>query len=112
MLFKHVFLKKAIFPVFLIFPVKTSFLEFPGLFPNPVLQTLKYRYFVGKSTKSLDKVHNLTINMTIFQKIGPLVDLGWPWQIQTEEIKTKKKKNKLKVKVQAKIHKFPAPPII
>jgi hypothetical protein len=44
-----------------------------------LLQFLKYRYFGGKSNKSLEKVQILALKMTIFQKCGPRADLGWPW---------------------------------
>jgi hypothetical protein len=46
-----------------------------------LLHTLNYRYFEGKSTKSLEKVQFLALKMTIFQKFGPRADLDWPWLI-------------------------------
>jgi hypothetical protein len=44
-----------------------------------LLQSLKYRYFGAKSTKSLEKVKILAHNMRIFEKVDPRLDLGWPW---------------------------------
>jgi hypothetical protein len=43
------------------------------------LKSLNNRYFRAKSIRSLEKVQILALNVTIFQKCGPRVDLGWPW---------------------------------
>jgi hypothetical protein len=42
-------------------------------------KSLKYRFFGGKLTKSLEKVLILALKMRIFQKFGPRANLGWPW---------------------------------
>jgi hypothetical protein len=49
------------------------------LFSAALLKSLEYRNFGGKSTKSLEQIHVLVLNVTIFQKFGPRADLGWPW---------------------------------
>jgi hypothetical protein len=46
---------------------------------------LKYRYFEGKPTESLEKFQILALKMTIFQKFGPRADLGWPWLTKTNK---------------------------
>jgi hypothetical protein len=46
---------------------------------NALGKSLKYRFFEGKLTKSLEKVLIWALNMKIFQKFGPQADLGWPW---------------------------------
>jgi hypothetical protein len=60
----------------------TKFKFYPMGQPWPtrgLLESLKYRFFEGKSTKFLEKVHIMTLNMIVFQNLDLRADLGWPW---------------------------------
>jgi hypothetical protein len=53
--------------------------HFEAILPRPVLEPLKYAYFIEKTTKSVEKVSILALDMTFWHKFGPRTDLGCPW---------------------------------
>ncbi len=43
-----------------------------------LLKPLKYAYFIEKSTKSIEKVSILALDLANLLKFGPRIDLGCP----------------------------------
>ncbi len=50
-----------------------------------LLQSLKYRFFLGKLNKTLEKVQILVLNMRIFPKFDPRTHLGCPWLVKINQ---------------------------
>jgi hypothetical protein len=49
------------------------------LFSVALLKPLKFGYFKEKSTKSVENVSILALDMTVYLKFGSRTDLGCPW---------------------------------
>jgi hypothetical protein len=62
-------------------------------FDQPTLQYLKYRYFGGKSTKTLENVYISALNMAILQNFGLRADFGFPWLFSLQSVWVKNTRN-------------------
>jgi hypothetical protein len=51
------------------------------LFSVALLKPLKYAYFIEKSTKYVEKVSILALDLAFYLKFGPRTYLGCPWLI-------------------------------